>query len=136
MKKYKCYHELVQSLEQALEANGGWIYGLDGRRFYVRNKKDVLNTCLQGNSAIIFKTWMVMLDKERQLFEEKHKVTLRQIIAYHDELQFELYSDDKELAEEWGAIAVETAAKVGRMFNLNIPVGAEAKVGNNWAECH
>lgn len=136
MKKYKCYHELVQALEQAYNRNGGFIYALDGRKFYVRNKKDLLNTCLQGNSAIIFKHWMVELNKKRVEFCWKHNVELRQILAYHDELGYELYSEDQKLAEEWGRIAVETAAETGRRFNLNVPIGAEAKVGRNWAECH
>lgn len=136
MKKYKCYSDLVKDLEKALEANGGYIYGIDGRRFYVRNKKDVLNTVLQGNSAIIFKTWMVGLEKKRLEFQEKYGVKLRQILAYHDELGFELYEDNPTLAKLWGDICIEEARKVGEEFELNIPIGAEAKVGYNWAETH
>ena len=136
MKKYGCYHMLVRELEAELKRNGGFIYALDGRKFYVRNAKDVLNTCLQGNSAIIFKCWMILLEYKRREFVREHKVELHQIIAYHDELQYELYSEDQELANEWGRIACETAAEVGRMFNLNVPIAAEFKCGRSWNETH
>lgn len=136
MKKYKCYHQLVQALEKEFEKNGGFIYGLDGRKFYVRSKKDVLNTLLQGNSAIIFKNWMIEVNRLRMEFIRKHNVELRQIIAYHDELQFELYSDNTELAEEWGKIVIDAAKRIGRMFQLNVPLGAESKQGHNWSDCH
>jgi hypothetical protein len=136
MKRYKCYHELVQALEAAYEKNGGFIYGLDGRKFYVRNKKDLLNTLLQGNSAIIFKNWMIELYKRARVFEEEHGVSLEQIIAMHDETQWELYSEYMELAKKWGEIAVATAKEIGERFQLNVPLGAEAKCGGDWAECH
>jgi len=84
MKAYKCYHQLVAALEEEFENNGGFIYGLDGRKFYVRSKKDVLNTLLQGNSAIVFKNWMVEVDRLRREFVRNHNVDLRQIIAYVD----------------------------------------------------
>lgn len=82
MKKYKCYHQLVKYLEGLYEQNDGWIPGLDGRKFYVRSKKDILNTYLQGNSAIIFKHWMVKVDEARLKFEMENNVEVRQILAY------------------------------------------------------
>jgi len=136
MKAYKCYHQLVAHLEAEYERNGGFIYGLDGRKFYVRNKKDVLNTLLQGNSAIVFKNWMIECDQARQQFIDEHKIALYQVISYHDELQFELYSENQTLAEVWGKIAVELAASIGKRFRLNIPLSAEAKTGKNWSDTH
>lgn len=136
MKRYACYHMLVKSLEDELKRNGGYIYGLDGRRFYVRAAKDVLNTCLQGNSAILFKHWMLTCEQARVEFVEKHNVDLRQIISFHDELQYELYSDDLTLAAEWGAVVTKCATDAGKRFNLNVPIAAEANYGRSWAETH
>lgn len=136
MSKYGCYHMLVKKLEEELKRNGGFIYALDGRKFYVRNAKDVLNTLLQGNSAILFKNWMILLDEKRKQFIKEHGVPLHQILAYHDELGYELYCDDPTLAAKWGDIAVKGAEEIGRFFNLNVPISAEAKVGRNWAETH
>ena len=136
MKKYGCYLMLVKSLEDELKRNGGYIYGLDGRRFYVRAAKDVLNTTLQGNSAIVFKHWMLTCEQARVEFVEKHNVDLRQIIGFHDELQYELYSDDPTLAAEWGAVVTKCATDVGKKFNLNVPIAAEANYGRSWDETH
>ncbi len=136
MRRYACYHMLVKTLEDELKRNGGYIYGLDGRRFYVRAAKDVLNTCLQGNSAILFKHWMLACEQERVEFVEKHNVDLRQIISFHDELQYELYSDDLTLAAEWGAVVTKCATDVGKRFNLNVPISAEAKFGLSWRDTH
>ena len=54
----------------------------------------------------------------------------------HDELQYELYSDDLTLAAEWGAVVTKCATDVGKRFNLNVPIAAEFKYGKNWASCH
>lgn len=136
MKRYACYHMLVKTLEDELKSNGGYIYGLDGRRFYVRAAKDVLNTCLQGNSAILFKHWMLMCEQERSKFIEEHGVEVRQILAYHDEIGDELYCDNEDLANKWGGIATKCAEEIGKRFNLNVPIAAEYRVGTNWSECH
>ena len=136
MKRYGCYHMLQKSLEEELKRNGGCIFGLDGRKFYVRSAKDVLNTCLQGNSAILFKNWMIQCEYARRSFVREKRVQLHQILAYHDELGHELYSDDPILAKEWGDIAIDTARKVGESFNLNVPISAEAKCGLSWRDCH
>lgn len=136
MKVYKCYHELVNELEKQYEINGGFLYGLDGRKFYVRNKKDLLNTLLQGNSAIIFKNWMIECNKASKRFSRDNNSELYQIISYHDEVQHELYSDNRELANAWGTITVSLAKEVGRSFKLNVPLSAEYSVGRNWSETH
>lgn len=136
MKRYSCYHMLVRDLEHELKANGGFIYGLDGRKFYVRNAKDVLNTCLQGNSAIVFKNWMIQCDRLRRSFVREKKVELYQIIGYHDECQYELYSDDESLGNEWGSLTTKEAGVVGVSFNLNVPIAAAFKCGKSWNETH
>ena len=51
----------------------------------------------------------------------------------HDEWQVAVR---EEIAEEFGTMMVEAAAKAGEHFNFNIKIGAEYKVGSNWAECH
>lgn len=53
------YAKLVSDLEDAYQSNGKWIPSIDGRPLYPRTKKDILNTCIQGNSAILFKNWMI-----------------------------------------------------------------------------
>lgn len=132
MDTYKPYFDLTKKLEAEYEKNNGWIQGIDGRRLYVRAKKDCLNTYTQGNSAILFKEWCLRLRDLRR----KSSVRIEQLIAYHDETQNEVYSSDKGLAEIFGWDCEQAAVAVGEYFNLNIKVEAEAKVGMNWAECH
>jgi len=132
MEAYKPYALLIKQLEAELERNKGYIIAIDGRRLFVRHKKDVLNTYTQGNSAIIFKHWMILIAEIRRDFS----VRVEQIIAYHDETQNEIYTKDVLLAEAFGKLCEEAAIVIGKRFNLNVALAAEAKVGKNWAECH
>lgn len=137
-KAYTPYADLTDALEKALEKNDGYIRALDGRRLYVRNKKDVLSSCLQGNAAIVFKLWMNKVHEVKRAGGYPAK----QMIAYHDELQFEytpssrIFSVAQSQAEDFGAMVVEQAKIVGEELNLHVPLDAEAKCGRNWRECH
>ena len=135
---YGPYDDLTKALEKAVDENDGFIRGLDGRRLYVRAKKDALSTCLQGNAAIVFKRWMV--ESHVKVVSQYPRGDVKQIIAYHDELQYEFVStpglDNKENAELFGQKVVKVAKEVGISFNLHVPIDAEAKVGKNWKECH
>lgn len=122
---------LVEQLELSYSVNG-YIKSIDGRVLDVRDKRKLLNTLLQGSSAIVFKLWMIQVHR----YCMDQSVNLRQIIAYHDELQLESYSDSRDHAVHHGAEICKLAEKVGRSLGLNVPIEAEAKVGKNWAECH
>lgn len=43
---------------------------------------------------------------------------------------------DHDLAEKWGKVMVRLAKEVGEYFKLNVPIGAEYKIGKNWADVH
>jgi DNA polymerase I-like protein with 3'-5' exonuclease and polymerase domains len=51
----------------------------------------------------------------------------------HDEIQ---YAVKKDLAEEFGKAVLDAARRSGEYFNFNLPIGAEFKIGNNWADTH
>ena len=42
----------------------------------------------------------------------------------------------KEHAEDLSTSLVYSAAAAGEYYNLRLPIAAEAKIGNNWAEVH
>lgn len=120
---------LIKDLEKSYRYNGGYIHGLDGRRFYVREERNLLNSLLQGDSAIVFKNWGIKV----------HKTNIsncRQIIAYHDEYQFEITKDDKAYAEKVGDKICSIAKDVGIAFDLNVPIAADYSVGRTWSETH
>jgi hypothetical protein len=59
------YIEAIDGLDKLLEAikkasERGFIKALDGRKIIVDSPHKALNYCLQGNSAILAKRWMVI----------------------------------------------------------------------------
>ncbi len=132
MNAYTPYAELLIALEENITRNGGYLVGLDGRRFYIRNKKDALNTLLQGNSAIIFKKWMVDLARIRK----EATAPIKQMIAYHDETQNEVQSEHRSIAEKFGEDACTAAYSIGKQFKLRVDLAADYSIGRNWSDTH
>ena len=56
-----------------------------------------------------------------------------QIAFIHDELQFEC---EPKHASDLSTSLVVSAAAAGEYYKLRVPIEAEAKIGNNWAEVH
>lgn len=130
-KAHPAIKELIDDLERAYETRG-FIIGLDGRPLYIRSNHKLLNSLLQNAAAIIFKAWMVRCDEIRRA--EGVTIGIHQIIAYHDELQFEVMT--YHLATWWSKIVCEAATEIGKEFKILVPIEAEAKIGHNWADCH
>jgi hypothetical protein len=117
--------------------SGRPLMGIDRRRYSVRQKRMALNTLFQGGAAIVFKHWMRLCDEWVQDYNAKlPNCQVHQMIAYHDELQFELCSDDPKLAEEVANELSNLAIKAGEILKIKVPIEAEYKIGKNWAECH
>jgi len=129
---YTPYARFVDDLKSEYSRNGGWIEGIDGRRFYVRNEKDTLNTAMQGNSAVLFKKWMTMVAWLRR----KSSVVVHQLLAYHDELGLEYCHNDKTQAEVFGERVCNLAVQAGRFYKLNVKIEAECLIGKNYASTH
>ena len=126
-KAVPAYKRLKEKVERLAEK--GSIPGLDGRRLQIRSTHSALNTLLQSAGAIIAKKWMVIARANLR----KAKVPYKQVAFVHDELQIEV---QERYAEQVGNIMVESAAQAGIELGFRCPVGAEFKVGRNWAECH
>jgi DNA polymerase I-like protein with 3'-5' exonuclease and polymerase domains len=88
-----------------------------------------LNYCLQGNSAILAKRWMLINDVHI------HKLNLccSQLAFVHDELQFQC---SPEHTTDLCSSLVLAAAEAGETYNLRVRIDAEAKVGRDWSETH
>lgn len=116
-------------------AQRGYLLGLDGRRIPIRSPHAALNSLLQGAGAIIAKQWII------ECFAEAQRRGLKcgwdgdfVLLGFiHDELQWGVRED---LAEEFGQFVVKAAATAGEHFKFKCPIGAEFKVGLNWADCH
>jgi len=128
------YVEAIDGLDQLLEAikkaaERGFIKALDGRKIIVDSPHKALNYCLQGNSAILAKRWMVINQNNLKLLN----LCCSQLAFVHDELQFECAP---EHAQDLCSSLVLSAKEAGEYYNLRVEIDAEATTGNNWSETH
>lgn len=121
-------YDCIQALEAQFDKYG-FITGLDGRKLKVRAKYKLFNTLIQSAAAIIFKQWGVFTNIELR----RQDVDCLQIIAYHDEFEYDCHKDHVDLASK----IIKSAAKdAGESYNLYTPITVDVKVGRNWAEVH
>lgn len=116
-------------------AQRGYLYGLDGRHLHVRSDHASLNVVLQSAGALISKRWLIEVDNwatEKGL-KYGYDGDWTMLGWIHDEIQFAV---KEELADEFGKAVVDCAARAGDYFKFYLPIGAEYKVGKNWADTH
>ena len=121
------FENLLKRVETA--AQKGYLIGLDGRKLFLREGKSPLNTLIQGAGAVCMKYISIRLDdlaKERSLDGFK-------IIDMHDEGQWEINPDHKDLFKE---LVTQAFVECTAHFKLNCPLAADVKFGNTWAETH
>ena len=128
------YIEAIDGLDKLLEAikkasERGHIKALDGRKIIVDSPHKALNYCLQGNSAILAKKWMLI----NQDTIKQTQLCCSQLAFVHDELQFEC---DPAHANDLCSSLVYSAKAAGEAYNLRVEIDAEATIGNNWSETH
>lgn len=119
--------DLLQAVNQ--RGQQGFIYSLDKRKILLDSPHKSLNYLLQSGAGVVAKRWMVI----NQETIKQASLCCSQLAFIHDELQFECEpSHSKDLASS----LVYSAAAAGEYYNLRVPVAAEAKIGQNWAEVH
>jgi len=121
--------DVTDAWEKRGGLNGGYLKGLDGRKLYGRSPHSLVNLMFQSAGSIVCKTAAIMLNK--WIIEEK--LNAKQVISMHDELQFEVHPSSVDRLKELSELAF---VKAGEHFNLNVPMGGEAKVGKSWKETH
>ena len=113
----------------SLAAGRGYVYGLDGRRVYVRSEHAALNTLLQSAGAIVMKKALCLLNEYAILWGIDYNF----IGNIHDEIQTEVR---EEKAKVFGGLAISCVEAAGIHYKLNCPLAGEFKVGNSWADTH
>jgi|TARA_R100000084_G_scaffold88280_1_gene42480 DNA polymerase I-like protein with 3'-5' exonuclease and polymerase domains len=119
--------DLLVAIKKAAER--GYIKALDGRKIKVDSPHKALNFCLQGNSAILAKRWMLINHET----VKSTQLCASQLAFIHDELQFEC---SPEHADDLCSSLVFSAAAAGEFYKLRCPIAAEAKTGTSWGETH
>jgi len=108
------------------------IVGLDGRMLDIRSDHSALNTKLQGFGAIVIKQASVLVREwagERWTYGKD----FAQVLHVHDEAQSQVKI---AIAEEYAQLACKAVEETGKMFGVLCPLGADTKIGTNWAETH
>ena len=112
-----------------MAAGRGYVYGLDGRRVYVRSEHAALNTLLQSAGAIVMKKALCLLNEYAILWGIDYNF----IGNIHDEIQTEVR---EEKAQVFGGLATSCVEAAGLHFKLNCPLAGDFKVGDSWADTH
>ncbi|MGL4475017.1 MAG: DNA polymerase, partial [Shewanella sp.] len=135
------YPGVLRYMEEtrALAAEQGYVSTLLGRRLYLpeihaRNamrrqgaERAAINAPMQGTAADIIKRAMITVD---QWINEHTHGEISMLMQVHDELVFEVDAAQAETLKDKICQLMATAA------NLDVPLLAEAGIGNNWDEAH
>jgi len=124
--------KLTQMVTDKAETQG-FIKALDGRKILIRSPHSSLNFLLQSAGALASKAWYIAcydeITKEGLVYGKDWAF----LAHVHDEIQFAVL---EQHAERVGELAVRSAALAGESLGFRIAIGAEYKLGDNWAECH
>jgi DNA polymerase-1 len=115
---------------QTLMGRKRWLKDINSANFTVRGfaERNAINSPIQGSAADMIKLAMV---KVHEAFR-KHKFKSRMLLQVHDELVFDAHKDE---VDELKPIIIECMQAALPLPN-EVPVIAEAGVGENWLEAH
>jgi len=116
--------DLLTAVRRA--SDRGYIKSIDGRKISLDSPHKGLNYLLQSSATVVAKRWMVIANDCMPA-----DLQANQLAFVHDELQFET-----KQPEQLKTHLELTAGLAGEAYDLRIPIAAEGKIGNNWAEVH
>lgn len=114
----------------------GYVLTLLNRRRYIPDinsknnavrqfaERQAINTPVQGSAADLMK--LAMINVHREI--EKKKLRSRMLITVHDELVFDLASDEQDTMLALVKNAME------HTIDLNVPIKVDLKIGRNWKD--
>lgn len=128
------YKQLVKRI--AKEARRGYLYGLDGRKLWVKSAHSALNLQLQSDGALLAKKWVILFidAMETAGYTMGWDGDFCPCAWVHDEIQVACRT--REIAEHAAELAKACAVAAGEAFDYRSPIAAEAKVGRTWSETH
>lgn len=133
-KRFPALKALIEAVTTQAESRG-YLYGLDGRKLFIRSSHKCLNTLLQSAGAVVMKKALIILENKLKLSGYIYNVDYFYCANVHDEFQIAV-KDSNNLPEIIGKLAVQAIVESGKHFNFNCPLDGEYKIGNNWAETH
>ena len=124
------------SINQAREKE--YVETILGRRRYLRDinsrnmatrgfaERNAINAPIQGSAADIIKIAMINIHR----WLEREKLKTKMILQVHDELVFDLHTDEQEIVKPKVIELMKTAVL------LDVPMEVEVGIGKNWLEAH
>jgi DNA polymerase-1 len=107
-----------------------WLRDINSSNFTVRGfaERNAINSPIQGTAADMIK--LAMIKTHHALKEKNFKSKM--ILQVHDELVFDVLKDEIEFIKSVILDCMQTAMELPN----NVPVIAEAGIGDNWLEAH
>ena len=121
--------DITKAWESRGGKKGGFLRGLDGRKLFARSAHALVNLMFQSAGSISVKTALLFANKSVQY----KGLDAKQIIFYHDEVEYEVREDH---AEEVKEIVEQSFPQSSKFFNLNVPLVGEGKLGKSWFDVH
>jgi len=135
------YPGVLKYMEEtrAAAAEQGYVSTLFGRRLYLPEIRDrnamrrqaaeraAINAPMQGTAADIIKKAMIAI---QQWIATETQGEISMIMQVHDELVFEVDADKAE------ALKTKVCNLMAAAANLDVPLLAEAGLGDNWDQAH
>ena len=137
---FTTYHRVKEYMDKSIEKarDFGYTTTLFGRRCYLPDinshnsvvrgyaERNAINAPIQGTAADIIKIAMVNIDRRMQ----REGVKSKMILQVHDELNFNVPPEEKDLMQRLVIEEMEKACQ------LSVPLIADCGWGTNWLEAH
>ena len=137
---FETFPKVKEYMEKAKEEarSKGYVETLFHRRRYLADinsangtvrgfaERNAINAPIQGTAADIIKVAMVRIHRR---FKSEN-IRSKMILQVHDELNFSVYTDEKEKVERIVLDEMQNA------FPMEVPLVADCGWGNNWLEAH
>ncbi len=105
-----------------------YLPDINSRNAVVRGyaERNAINAPIQGSAADIIKVAMIRIDEQFRKYNVKSKM----ILQVHDELNFNVIPEEKEIVENIVIKEMENA------YKMHVPLKADSGFGMNWLEAH
>ena len=137
---FKTYPDIKEYMEKSIEVakEKGYVQTIFNRKRYLpdinsRNaivrgyaERNAINAPIQGSAADIIKVAMVHIYERF----EKEGLKSKMILQVHDELNFNVYKEEKDMVKKIVLEEMENACQ------LCVPLVADSGWGANWLEAH
>ncbi|MBT1446153.1 DNA polymerase I [Shewanella sp. JM162201] len=138
---FKRYPGVLKYMEEtrAMASEQGYVSTLFGRRLYLPEIRDrnamrrqaaeraAINAPMQGTAADIIKKAMIAI---QHWIKTETTGEIQMIMQVHDELVFEVDADKADILKD------KVCALMAGAANLDVPLLAEAGLGDNWDQAH